>query len=267
MSADLPSRLLRRSSGKKEDAPAPITQGRMDFRKRLPVWIQEMPQFGKFRTRRARSELQASEERGSGERPERRPRDHSKRNLSTIMDFMDYELLRLFRQRDYTAKYNQNRYRRQQIYFLILAVAATLVGSLQVVGPQHERRNDAAVRLYGNFVALLDGLSGGAGWARIAAGIVADQPPSCRTDAPRILPLPHPHAPLRRSHRVSSPDAVFERAADINRGMYPQEITGRGRRRNGTFNAQREHMRRYISVFQRFSLEDQRDYWSAHGSL
>jgi hypothetical protein len=44
--------------------------------------------------------------------------------------FLDYELLRLFRDRDYDAKYNQNRYRLYQIGYMLLAALATLFGSL-----------------------------------------------------------------------------------------------------------------------------------------
>jgi hypothetical protein len=49
------------------------------------------------------------------------------------IDFMDYELLRLFRIRDHEAKKQQNRYRLYQISYLILAASATLIGSLQAL--------------------------------------------------------------------------------------------------------------------------------------
>ena len=49
------------------------------------------------------------------------------------IDFMDYELLRLFRIRDHEAKKQQNRYRLYQVSYLVLAASATLVGSLQAL--------------------------------------------------------------------------------------------------------------------------------------
>jgi hypothetical protein len=47
--------------------------------------------------------------------------------------FLDYELLRMFRQRDHNAKKHQLRYQRFQILYLLLAAAAGLVGSIQAL--------------------------------------------------------------------------------------------------------------------------------------
>src|SRR5205814_10261771 len=47
--------------------------------------------------------------------------------------FLDHELLRLFRERDYEAKMQQNRYRLYQISYIMLAALATLIGSLQAL--------------------------------------------------------------------------------------------------------------------------------------
>ena len=113
------------STGKKEPA-APVSQGRADFRKRLPVWIQEMPQFGKFKPSEPDQNYQLLI-RKDLEAVLKDVPEATRKEIFDDMDFMDYELLRLFRQRDYQAKFNQNRYRKQQIYFLMLAVAATLV--------------------------------------------------------------------------------------------------------------------------------------------
>lgn len=49
------------------------------------------------------------------------------------MDFLDHELLRLFRDRDYTASNQQNRYRQYQIYFSVLAALATIIGAFQAL--------------------------------------------------------------------------------------------------------------------------------------
>jgi hypothetical protein len=52
------------------------------------------------------------------------------------MDYLDKELLRLFRERDYEAKQQQNRYRVYQLGYIGLAAAATLIGSLVAVAPR-----------------------------------------------------------------------------------------------------------------------------------
>src|SRR5262249_62038274 len=49
--------------------------------------------------------------------------------LKEDIQFLDKELLRLFRERDSEAKVQQNRYRLYQISYMMLAAAATLIGS------------------------------------------------------------------------------------------------------------------------------------------
>src|SRR5690606_38692940 len=100
---------------KKPDAPAAVTtQGRVDFRKRLPVWVQELPQFGNFRPSEPDPNYQLLSKADLEEVLKGLP-EEVKEEIFNDIDFMDYELLRLFRERDHTAKFNQNRYRRQQI--------------------------------------------------------------------------------------------------------------------------------------------------------
>jgi len=53
------------------------------------------------------------------------------KHIEDDIAFLDKELLRLFRERDYEASLHQNRYRRLQIGFMGLAAIATVLGGLQ----------------------------------------------------------------------------------------------------------------------------------------
>ncbi len=119
------------------DSPAmptgnqPNTQGNANFRQHLPAWIQELPAL-RFRPDEPvidaplidRDALDAAL---IGVDPEiiKRIRDD--------IQFLDYELLRLFRIRDYTAKKQQNRHRKYQVGYLLLATGAAALGSFQAL--------------------------------------------------------------------------------------------------------------------------------------
>ncbi|MGJ3239779.1 MAG: DUF4231 domain-containing protein [Anaerolineae bacterium] len=71
------------------------------------------------------------------------------------IDWLNAELMPLFRERDHVAKREQNRYRQYQLGFLILATAATIVGSFQVWALQSAPQ---AILFFGvteTFIALL----------------------------------------------------------------------------------------------------------------
>lgn len=59
--------------------------------------------------------------------------DESINNIKADRAFMENELMRYFRELDVDAKVKQNEYRKYQIRILMLASAATLVGSLQAI--------------------------------------------------------------------------------------------------------------------------------------
>ncbi|MBZ0301073.1 MAG: DUF4231 domain-containing protein [Anaerolineae bacterium] len=204
----------------------PITQGRVDFRKRLPIWVQEMPQFGRFRPTEPDPNYQLLNKQAIGELLKDAP-DRVKKEIFDDIDFMDYELLRLFRQRDYQAKYNQNRYRRQQIFFLILAVAATLIGSLQVVALNTSPDVMPLFAFLETLVALLT--------AFLAAISGRESPQELwltnrrraeqmRREYFRFLTHMPPYDEVTGYQRRM---LFSQRAADVNRGMYPQELPGK----------------------------------------
>ena len=213
--------------GKKEtNAPAAVTtQGRVDFRKRLPVWVQEMPQFGSFRPSEPDPNYQLLS-RADVQEAIKDLSPEAQKQIFDDMDFMEYELLRLFRERDHTAKFNQNRYRRQQIFFLMLAVAATLIGSLQVVALNNSPEVMPLFAFLETLVALL---------TAFLAAVGGREPPQerwlnnrrraeqMRREYFRYLTHMPPYDEVTGYQRRM---LLSNRAADINRGMYPQEITG-----------------------------------------
>lgn len=146
--------------------------------------------------------------------------------------FMSYEILRLFRRRDYEAKRNQLTYRQLQIMFLILATIATVLGSLQAVFAGY---NPSILRWFAfseTIVALV---------ASFLAAIRRVDPPlpswlnaRRRAEALRreyfryLMKLPPYHKPndadegreaFKRRQRLA------QRAADINRGVFPRETS------------------------------------------
>jgi hypothetical protein len=208
-----------------KDVPAPITQGRADFRKRLPVWVQDLPQFATFYPAEPDPEYQLLSRQEIEALIKDAPEPVRKEILEDL-DFMDYEVLRLFRQRDHQAKYNQNRYRRRQIFFLALAVSATLIGSIQVIALSS---NPSIMPLFAFLETLV---------ALVTAFLAAIG----GRESPQELWLTHRRRAeqMRREYfryltRMPPYDEVTgyqrrmllsQRAADINRGMYPQELAG-----------------------------------------
>lgn len=203
----------------------PITQGKQDFRKRLPVWLQEMPQFGRFQPVEPDPNYQLLRKQDL-ETVLRDVPDEVKKEIFDDIDFMDYELLRLFRIRDHQAKFNQNRYRRQQIFFLILAVAATLVGSLQVVALNSTPEIMPLFAFLETLVALLTAFLAAIGSRESPQELWLNnrrRAEQMRREYFRFLTRMPPYDEVTGYQRRM---LFSQRAADINRGMYPQELPG-----------------------------------------
>jgi hypothetical protein len=205
----------------KADAPTPSTQGRQDFRKRLPVWLQEMPQFGQFKPAEPDPKYQLLKKEDLADLLADYP-DDIKQEIFNDLEFMEYEMLRLFRDRDHRAKYNQNRYRRRQIFFLILAVSATLVGSLQVVALGS---NPEIMPLFAFLETLI------ALFTAFLAALGGREPPQQQWLTNRLRAEQMRQEYFLYLTRMPPYDEVggyqrrmllSRRAADINRGMYPQ---------------------------------------------
>jgi hypothetical protein len=204
--------------------PQPITQEKQGYRENWPAWAKQFPKwnFNKpdenyqlidrqqlrdaFKTAQFKDDIEAQA---------------ALKKLEDDMDFLDRELLRLFRMRDYNASKNQNNYRLYQIGFAALATLATVIGSFQALAV-----NDAP--------DLLPYLAFGETIVALITTYLA-------TISGRAAPLPtwlenRRHAEyLRREYfrylmDLEPYDAVsgFERkqqlsirAANINRGIYP----------------------------------------------
>jgi hypothetical protein len=116
--------------------PQPKTQEKQGYRENWPSWAKQFPKltFNKpnedfqlidrqqlrelFGKQRYQDDLEAKA---------------ALEKLEADMDFLDRELLRLFRMRDYNASKNQNNYRLYQIGFGGLAALATIIGSFQAL--------------------------------------------------------------------------------------------------------------------------------------
>lgn len=109
--------------------PQPTTQGKPANRKRAS-WVRDMPQFGTFKP----DKPDVSYKLIKPDVLKTLLAGHSERVVKRIQDDIDYaehEVLRLFRARDYDAARNQNRYRKTQIFYIMLAGLATTFGALQ----------------------------------------------------------------------------------------------------------------------------------------
>ena len=208
-------------------AVAPSTQGRMDFRKRLPVWIREMPQFGTFQPPEPDPNYQLLSKQAIEQSLTDFP-DEIKKEVLDDIDFMDYELLRLFRERDHRAKYSQNRYRRRQIFLLTLAVSATLIGSLQVIALNTSPElmpvfafMETLVALFTAFVAAVGGReSPQENW--LTNRRRAEQ---MRREYFQYLTHMPPYDEIEGYQRRM---LLSKRVAEINRGMYPDDKPPQG---------------------------------------
>ena len=149
------------------------------------------------------------------------------KRIETDMQFLEAELLRLFRDRDYEASMQQNRYRLVQIGYIVLAALATLFGSLQALA-----LNSADNRLLP--------------WMAFAETLVALIVTFLATVSGREPPLPlyltnrRRAESLRREYfrylmnlppydSVEGPQRrvmLSSRSADINRGVFPDEGQG-----------------------------------------
>jgi hypothetical protein len=151
--------------------------------------------------------------------------------IKADIHFMDYELLRLFRQRDYEAKKQQNRYRKFQLLFVVLAALATFIGSLQALALSSNPRimpifafSETLVALSATYLATISGREAPMPlW--LANRRRAEQ---MRREYFRyILNL----APYDSAEGYKRQMMLSKRAADINRGVFPEETADAGENR------------------------------------
>ncbi len=197
----------------------PISQQRGEFREGWPSWAKQLPRF-RFPTPNPAFEL--IDRTKLREILKDADPDAVKR-IEDDLKFLENELLRLFRDRDYEAALQQNRYRLYQILYIVLAALATLLGSIQALVLNTNR-------------ALLP-------WLAFGETVVALSATFLATISGREPPLPlylnnrRRAESLRREYfrflmnlppydTVEGPDRhqkLSARAADINRGVFPDE--------------------------------------------
>lgn len=143
--------------------------------------------------------------------------------IQADLNFLNEELMRLYRDRDHNAALHQNRYRLYQIGFTFLAMFAAVLGSLQSLALASYPRLMPFIALLETIVAL---------GAVYLATISGREPPlplwlrdRRRSEQMRreyfryLLNL----APYEGMDVVSRQQALSSRAADINRGDFPEE--------------------------------------------
>lgn len=118
-----------RASPPSPPTSAPVSQGKTGFRKNWPEWMRQLPQI---RFPPPKPDFQLLDPAQLNALLEKANPDVRAR-LETDLKYLEGELLRMFRERDYEAKFQQNRYRLYQIAYMSLATAATLAGSLLAV--------------------------------------------------------------------------------------------------------------------------------------
>lgn len=195
----------------------PISQQRKGFRHNWPIWMQQLPilvgpkpvdNFQLIDMARLETLLKGAD-------------PAVLQRIKDDIQHMDHELLRLFKQCDYQASLNQNSYRLFQLGYILLAALAALIGSLQALSLNSTSGllpwfgfAEAAVALFAVYLSTL----------------ISREPP-----LPRWMDNRRKAETMRREYfrylmnlapydQVDGADRrrlLARRAADINRGVYP----------------------------------------------
>ena len=201
---------------------APTSQGGGIFRRHLPVWLREMPRYGPFRPAAPDPDYSLLDP-DLLEHVLRGVPEVVRQEIYEDVDFLEYELMRLFRERDHRAKAQQNRYRRQQINFLLLAILSTLIGSLQLITLANQPEQMPVFAFLETIIALL---------TAFLAAIGGREPPQeqwllnrrraeeLRREYFRFLTRVPPYDEFNGYQRRM---LLAQRAAEINRGLQPRE--------------------------------------------
>jgi hypothetical protein len=198
----------------------PRTQEKRDWRNRWPTFAKQLPRF-KFPDQPPNFQLID---------PARldtiltKADPAAKQSILEDMKFLDNELLRFFRDRDYEAAKRQNQYRLLQLGFIALAALATLIGAFQALSLNNRPDLVPFFAFLETVVALI---------ATFLATISGREPPlplwlnnrrraeSLRREYFRYLMNLPPYEDLSGYHKRLT---LSQRAADINRGVFPDDL-------------------------------------------
>jgi hypothetical protein len=198
------------------------TQETAGFRQNWPAWMKQLPRWS-F-PKEPNPNYQLIDRQKLREHLAKLDAESVKR-IEEDLDFLDHELLRLFRDRDFQASQSQNMYRLYQIGFMLLAGGAALIGSLQALALNNSPDAVPIFSLLETIVALV---------TTYLATISGREPPlplwlqnrrraeNLRREYFRYLMNMPPYDVLDGYKRRMT---LSQRAADINRGVYP-EIEG-----------------------------------------
>jgi hypothetical protein len=203
----------------------PATQEKPGFRQNFSSWMQQLPRLSFPNAPNADFELIDRDDLFNNILKDADPA--AKQRIAEDMDFLEHELLRLFRQRDYEASKQQNRYRLYQLSFMLLAALATLLGSLQGVSLNSAPNWVPLLALVETLIAL---------FSTFIASISGREPPlpewlanrrraeSLRREYFRYLMNTAPYDAVEGYERKL---LLSTRAANINRGVFPdKQATG-----------------------------------------
>jgi hypothetical protein len=205
-----------------KQAKQPISQTPSDYRAGWAVWAKQLPRIN-FPPPQPNFQL-IDKNRLREILIEKNVDPAVIQRIETDMNFLDQELLRLFRDRDFEASMQQNRYRLFQIGYIVLAALATLFGSFQALTLNTSNQNLLLLMSFlETIVALL---------VTFLATISGREPPlplyltnrrraeSLRREYFRYLVNLPPYDTVEGPQRRVM---LSSRAADINRGVFPDE--------------------------------------------
>jgi hypothetical protein len=223
MSPQNPPQTVTPSNHTPQTTPSePNSQAPQEYRKNWPAWMRFLPS-PRFRPEEPKLDAPLIE-------PDELKHvladadPEAVKQIEEDIKFLEEDLLRLFRERDHNAKKHQNRYHGYQILYLVLAAVATGLGTAQVLALADNDR----IRLA--FFAMLE-------------TIIALLAVFLSTISGRVSPLPRWMDNRRRAEQLrreyfrflmnlspyTNQDSIgrqtllAERAAEINRGVFPDE--------------------------------------------
>jgi hypothetical protein len=197
---------------------APITQEKAGFRQRFPEWVRQLPK----RDIKAPNPNFKLIDPNALDTVLKDAKPETVKRIKEDLEFLDHELLRLFRDLDYQAKVHQNRYRLIQISYMILAALATLFGSLLALTVNSQPQfvpwfafGEFVVALATTYIATISGRE-----APLALWLENRRKSEyLRREYYRYL---MDLAPYDKETGYRRKRLLSVRAADINRGIYPE---------------------------------------------
>lgn len=205
------------------DKRQPSTQGGAFQRRGQAAWVRQLPKWH-FKPEEPDPNYQLID-RAELREVLKDAHPEARRRIEADIEFLDYELLRLFRERDHEAKRNQNRYRLIQILYLVLAAIATMLGSAQALAVSSNPATmpvyafaETLIALLATYLATVSGRESPFGiW--LASRRRAEQ---LRREYFRFVMNMPPYDKFDWGN-YERKLLLSKRAADINRGVYPDE--------------------------------------------